>query len=251
VTASSLQTGAFKTFTASRIFIGTGAVASTGIVMRSQPAFSPLPFEENLYLQIPVILHESWERIYSENLHTLSQYFYEVESPILSSSPVHLQLYTYNDFYRQLVVQKIGPLAGLLPKLTERLISRLGLIQGFFHSRHGPKLSPLKRHTSTGFSVCVQSPADKTDNKKLRTFLAKHSRYLGFTPIPFAGGVMMPGKSFHIGGSLAMGHITDKLGRLAGTKNIHVIDGSILPQVPAATITFSIMANAHRIASNV
>ena len=40
---------------------------------------------------------------------------------------------------------------------------------------------------------------------------------------------------------------TDHLGRLYGFKNIHIVDASVFPSIPSATITYSIMANAYRI----
>jgi choline dehydrogenase-like flavoprotein len=42
---------------------------------------------------------------------------------------------------------------------------------------------------------------------------------------------------------------SDLLGRPFGWSRVHVVDASVLPTVPATTITFSVMANAHRIAS--
>jgi len=40
---------------------------------------------------------------------------------------------------------------------------------------------------------------------------------------------------------------TDTLGRLPRWQRIHLVDASVLPDVPATQITFSVMANAHRI----
>ncbi|MGH7981149.1 MAG: GMC oxidoreductase [Limisphaerales bacterium] len=45
------------------------------------------------------------------------------------------------------------------------------------------------------------------------------------------------------------GFETDCLGRPHGWSRLHVVDASVLPSVPATTITFSVMANAHRIGS--
>ena len=42
---------------------------------------------------------------------------------------------------------------------------------------------------------------------------------------------------------------TDALGRLSGLQRVHLVDASVLPSIPATTITLSVMANAHRIAS--
>jgi choline dehydrogenase-like flavoprotein len=61
-------------------------------------------------------------------------------------------------------------------------------------------------------------------------------------------------KSYHFGGSFPHGGRasdlgTDRLGRLPNWSNIHLIDASVFPTVPATTFTLTIMANAHRIAS--
>ncbi|TIX41073.1 MAG: 4Fe-4S ferredoxin, partial [Mesorhizobium sp.] len=62
-------------------------------------------------------------------------------------------------------------------------------------------------------------------------------------------------KSYHLGGSFP--HVserdtgsatTDRLGRLARWDRIHLIDGSVFPNVPATTFTLTVMANSHRIA---
>jgi choline dehydrogenase-like flavoprotein len=42
---------------------------------------------------------------------------------------------------------------------------------------------------------------------------------------------------------------TDVLGRPAGLRRVHLVDASVFPSIPATTITFSAMANAHRIAA--
>ncbi len=63
------------------------------------------------------------------------------------------------------------------------------------------------------------------------------------------------GKSYHWGGSFphtgdrsaALG--SDRLGRVGPWRRIHIVDASVFPNVPAMTFTLTIMANAHRIAS--
>jgi hypothetical protein len=61
-----------------------------------------------------------------------------------------------------------------------------------------------------------------------------------------------PGRGFHTGATFPMrSHPTtlesDTLGRPFGWKRIHAVDASVLPSIPATTITLSVMANAHRI----
>jgi choline dehydrogenase-like flavoprotein len=43
---------------------------------------------------------------------------------------------------------------------------------------------------------------------------------------------------------------SDKWGRPFGFKKVHIIDSSVLPSIPATTITLTVMANAARIANN-
>ena len=42
---------------------------------------------------------------------------------------------------------------------------------------------------------------------------------------------------------------TDVLGRPGTWRRIHVLDGAVFPDVPATTFTLTVMANAHRIAT--
>ena len=63
-----------------------------------------------------------------------------------------------------------------------------------------------------------------------------------------------PGRGFHSGGSFPMraepGEFEcDRLGRPHGFMRVHVVDSTVFPSIPATTITLSVMANAHRIAS--
>jgi choline dehydrogenase-like flavoprotein len=62
-------------------------------------------------------------------------------------------------------------------------------------------------------------------------------------------------KSYHWGGSfphaLEPGRelASDRLGRVAPWQRVHLVDASVFPNVPATTFTLTVMANAHRIAS--
>ena len=88
--------------------------------------------------------------------------------------------------------------------------------------------------------------------RKLVYKLCKHVRHLGAMPLPVMLKISEPGRGFHSGGSFPMrteprGFQTDLLGRLPGWKRIHAVDATVFPSIPATTITFSAMANAHRI----
>ncbi len=66
--------------------------------------------------------------------------------------------------------------------------------------------------------------------------------------------VWEPGRGIHVGGSFPMSaNPTDLetvlLGRPAGLHRVHVVDSSVFPTVPPTTITYTVMANAQRIAA--
>jgi choline dehydrogenase-like flavoprotein len=62
-------------------------------------------------------------------------------------------------------------------------------------------------------------------------------------------------KSYHWGGSFPHAReplsafSSDRLGRVTPWQRIHLVDASVFPNVPATTFTLTVMANAHRIAS--
>jgi hypothetical protein len=61
-------------------------------------------------------------------------------------------------------------------------------------------------------------------------------------------------KSYHFGASFPhrptrSARTTDRTGRLSAWDRIHLVDASVFSEVPATTFTLTIMANAHRIAS--
>jgi choline dehydrogenase-like flavoprotein len=67
--------------------------------------------------------------------------------------------------------------------------------------------------------------------------------------------VAAPGKSYHFGGSFPHAvsregtFSSDRLGRVGDWQRIHLVDAAVFPTIPATTFTLTVMANAHRIAS--
>jgi choline dehydrogenase-like flavoprotein len=77
---------------------------------------------------------------------------------------------------------------------------------------------------------------------------------LGGLPVVPAMQFAEPGRSYHSGGTFPMrrspGRLeTDVLGQLPGLPGVHFVDASVFPSIPATTITLTVMANAHRIAT--
>jgi hypothetical protein len=102
--------------------------------------------------------------------------------------------------------------------------------------------------------AAIHNPATAGYAREFRKELSRLLRQAGAYT---AGRTLLglPGAGCHLGGSFPMRANprseleTDSLGRPFGWQRVHVVDGACLPSIPATTITFSLMANAHRIAA--
>ena len=91
--------------------------------------------------------------------------------------------------------------------------------------------------------------------KRVRKLLLKLTRmaaHTGVIPLIPKFQMELPGSGYHSGGSFPMSAQpkvgeADTLGRPYGMRRIHAIDSTILPSIPATTITYTVMANAYRI----
>jgi choline dehydrogenase-like flavoprotein len=85
--------------------------------------------------------------------------------------------------------------------------------------------------------------------------VARGARFLDLWPMIPALRLAAGADSYHVGGSFphsarpGAGPASDLLGRVGPWERIHLVDASVFPDIPATTLTFTIMANAHRIAS--
>jgi choline dehydrogenase-like flavoprotein len=118
----------------------------------------------------------------------------------------------------------------------------------------------LERRPGTGAGVLVaeieRSARAAEVVRGLAAKLLRHTFDLSFAAAAPAVHITHPGRSFHAGGSFPMSRCptdgqTDLAGRLPGWRRIHLVDASVFPTIPSATITYSAMANAHRVASAV
>jgi len=62
-------------------------------------------------------------------------------------------------------------------------------------------------------------------------------------------GVLTPREAFPVlpSADTIVAFETDTSGRPAGWRRVHAVDATVLPSIPATTITLTVMANAHRI----
>jgi choline dehydrogenase-like flavoprotein len=245
-----------------RVFLACGVLATTKILLESLEAFDEtLILQDACYFLLPLLRFRGCSSASREDLHTLSQVFLEILDPQVCDHAVHLQIYAYNELYSVALKKLFGATFRVLKAPAEILLNRLLLIQGYLSSQYSPSIQmALHKDPRSGFSRLILSsvsnqrtvPTLQKVLRKLRTNY-KQLRALPLAPLLRPG---KPGRSFHSGGTFPMQRSpgrfqSDRYGRPYGFTRVHAVDSTIFPSIPATTITFSVMANAHRIGSSI
>jgi choline dehydrogenase-like flavoprotein len=240
-------------FRGERVFLACGAVQSTRIIMASKGAFgTQVGMKDSQYFMVPVMRFRDTGGVMEEKLHTLAQAFIEISDGRVSKRLVHLQVYTYNELMLQVMKARFGLLYPLARLPIGIAIGRMLLIQGFVHSDSSPKITMTLEKSGKLVIRSSSSPEAKKTVDRIMAKLLGISGSTGFVPLLPMLSLEMPGKSFHYGSSLPMSQTpgeweSDTLGRPKGFRKVHVVDSSVLPSLPAPTVTFTVMANAYRI----
>ena len=253
-----LATGERSQTEADRVYVGCGTVATTRLLLASLERYDePLTIRDSQYFLLPWLRAAGVERPRESALHTLCQVFLELRDERIDAHNVHLQIYSYNDLYARLFDGLLGPLRGPARPLVDRVLARMLLIQGYLHSDSSPSIeATLRRGSGEPVLQLVErrNPRTRRAIARLVGRLLRLAPSLRAVPLFPALRITPAGRGFHSGGSFPMSpqpgrSESDRLGRPAGLERVHLIDASTFPTIPSTTITFTVMANAHRIAS--
>ncbi len=242
------------TFTADRLFIACGVLPTTLLALSSLDlADREVTIRDSQHFYLPMLHGWTAGDPSIEPRHTLAQIFWEIDDRAVNAHIVHAQLYTYNDTYEPDMRRRFGRFANMARPLIEAMSRRLIVAQTFLHSDVSPAIGARLSANRLAFRrIDNDRTTGAISQAKARiAAAARLSGMLPLTPLLRPGTL---GSSFHCGGSLPMRASpgvgdTDVMGRPFGLRRTHIVDASIFPSVPAPTITFSVMANAHRIAS--
>ncbi len=253
------NTGEVTELRGDRLFVACGVLPTALLVLNSldRPDCT-VPLRDSQQFFLPMLHRWSADPDpATEPRHTLAQLFLEIVDPKVCERTVHIQVYTHNDTFAIDIGRRFGRFAGFFDSLVGALSRRLIVAQGFLHSDFSPRIELVMRRTGSRtrleFRRIENAQAGATTARTGRR-LAIVARSVGLLPLTPLLRVGALGSSFHCGGSFPMrnhpeGLETDVLGRPAGLRRVHLVDASVFPSIPATTITFSAMANAHRIAS--
>jgi choline dehydrogenase-like flavoprotein len=247
-----------EVFRGDRLFVGCGVLPTALLADRSLGlAGRWLSIKDSAHFFLPMLHGWSAGDPAAEPHHSLVQLFWELVDPELDPHLVHSQLYTYNDSFAPDIRRRFGPVAGIARPVVELLSRRLIVAQTFLHSDSSPGIGMRIAGPAGREHLEFRSqPNSRTAAamKKAAQRLAEAARLTGMVALTPLARLNPLGSSFHCGGTFPMRETpkegeTDILGRPAGFRRVHLIDASVFPTIPASTITFSVMANAHRIAT--
>lgn len=244
-----------STLTASKLFVAAGVYETARLVLNSLPGDAPpLTMQDSRQFFLPMLQRWSSGADPARHpLHTLAKVFVEIDDADVSPFLTHSQIYTWNEFYAREMMANYGRGIALLSSLFKAVSKRLIVAQTFIHSDHCDRVElHLDGKTQKLKPTIIPNPDMSATVDRASKALARAMSKAGLRPLEFATRLEGPAASFHTGGTLPMSDTpgalqTDTLGRLSGFENVHIVDASILPSIPASTITFSVMANAHRI----
>ena len=148
----------------------------------------------------------------------------------------------------------------LLSSNTIKLNNILKIIPSFFMSIAGGTFVYLDSTISSKIAYYIHNKQVKTElissNSKMKKVFLKEIqiklRKSGIFLLNFLRNDFLHGTSYHLGSQFPLDNksssiSSDRLGRVAGLSNVHIIDSSILPKVNTGPVTKLIMANSFRI----
>lgn len=255
IEASALAGGPGITLRAPRAFLAAGVISTTVILQRSGFLAARAEIADSQALYLPFAWIGRTGQTGREPGHTLAQASIVLEDPEVSANPIHLTLYTYNDGLseraRAAHPRLTAPLGPLLDSVTRRLA--VGICS--MHSEDSDRIAASwAQHADSVRLDAMVNPATVATAGRFQAALRRSLGRIGLVPLEPLAEMAPTGGGYHYGASIPMSRSpalgqSDTLGRPSGTRRIHVVDASCFPSVPGGAITFSAMANAHRIAT--
>ena len=236
-----------------KVFLAAGALGSTKIIMNSFKKIKETKIIHASGFVIPLISLKSYNFEWP-NRNTLSQIFMEIKNKNFHHW-VHSQLSQPNE----LVMHRMGFFKFTnkwIKKIYFQILKRLFTINIGYHSnycgyyklnfeRGNLKVSYFENKNHKFYNYSIYETIMKKLNK-IGIYSNKLFIYHGENA-----------DHYYIGGSFPMKkkqteiHHSDQFGQLKGLENLHIIDSSTFPSIPATTFGLLSMLNSARITKNV
>jgi len=258
--AEPLEGGSKREFSADRIVLAAGALNTAEIVLRSVHAATGeiarlKGLMDNRQVLVPFVnLRMIGRPVYS------NRYQYHLLGLGLTTPDpreyVHCQVTTLKAAMMHPITQRLPFDLSAAAAFTRLLHSALGLINlNFYDTRRAANTVSLEPDDEGTLRLAIRYEPDPAETERMCDALGrtrKALRLLGCVVPPGMQHVRPMGASVHYAGLLPMAEVgrftTDANCRSRDWDNLWIADGATLPFLPAKNITFTLMANAARIA---
>lgn len=239
------------------VFLAAGTLSSLRIAADSQGHHDrPTPLLDNDMVLLPLLLTRGLVGGRFRSRFTLAEAALALDAGLVSERALHLQLYSFHEYF----LAELAPVLAALPAPLENLawwpLNNLLVSFTYLAGSESRIVSGRVRRTDGLGRIEVEQrlhPEHRAVMKRLMRRLWQARRDLGFVAASPLAKLAPLGFSGHLAGSLPMRRSPGPLeshpdGRLAGTRRVYVIDAAAFPDLPAQNLTYTIAANALRVA---
>lgn len=257
VVAKNLLTNSLEIFYAKKIFIGAGAINTARIVLQSFNDYTTrLPLLDNPVGFVPFLDLSKVGRSFPENVFPGAELMivYDGEN---YSEPIQASVYGLYGPMRSDLMAELPFAFRSNISAVKYLGGAMGMLQVFFPDKMCSDNYLQLQHTG-GLTinhkiVNRKKYLDRHENYTVRPFL-NMLRSMNYVACSSLCKFPVAGSSIHYAGSLPMrqdvqhSYETDRDGKLSKTRSIYIIDAANFPYLPSKNHSFTMMANAMRIA---
>ena len=238
-----------------KLFIGAGSIQTPKIVINSLNDKKDLIIKESQPFYIPCIY---LGRNFNNNTqhHTLTQaHAYFKKNITYDIGKIHHEIKYDTKVIKLSLKKQFGFLHKFIPDI---LIKRIFVITGFINRDNSDYMGKIRKQ-----DLRIDILENKKNKKKISTEVMNQLKILGknfnFIAIKFFLKLGNFGRGFHIGGSIPMMDenkmnqnsqndlYTKKNGEINKFTNVYIVDSTNFTNIPAGSVSLTIMANALRI----
>jgi choline dehydrogenase-like flavoprotein len=240
------------------LVLAAGVLSSLRIAADSQGLHGrTVPLLDNELFLLPVLAPGARPPWGFRSRFTLGEAVLAVEAGVVSTRPLHVQLYSFHEFFLAELGDLLRRLPAALQDLAWAFLNALALAFVYLPGEDSSRASARVDASASGPGRVHISAARNPESRAILARLLAHLRRLrsplGFRPVPGLVKETPFGFHGHLAGTLPMraspGPLeSDASGRLAGTARVFVADPAAFPTLPAQNLTFTAMANAMRVA---
>ena len=260
LTGRNALTGESLSVSCEKLFLAAGAVGTAKILLQSKEIFDHQISICRTGGFIEPFVSIASHDIEWPNVNTQTPIYLDFVEDSVSKNWVHAQISLPNE----IVLAKLGldhtTVDSARGKIARKISSHLVFALVNTHSDFGPVYNlKLEKNNLNDDAQVVSSQYLSQHAKDMQRLLNRRLKRIlrrqGMLGIDLLQQDSVAAAGYHFGASFPMKAVpkdltdTDVLGRPFGWENVHVVDTSVLPNIPGTTVGLLTMANAHRITS--